>query len=194
MAIFDYDNTLIKGDSFLPFLIYASNRFFVYAASIEALTRYALRRAQKKPTESLRTFIKSHLLHRILKGKRPEDLKVAAEKTREWQKPNWPVLKTLHEHHENGDTIIIASGSLDLYMEDLLRDIPHDALICTDIEVKEGRITGVMVNGNCVRRCKAERVKTWLNVFGPFDESFGYGNHPHDVPMLELVKHRIIVS
>ena len=193
VAIFDFDNTLIEGDSFVPFLTYASNAVLVYATAFEALVRFAVRRARKRPTESLRTFLKSFLVCRILKGKRPEDLKNAIARTCAWQKPNLTVLKTLHEHHEKGDKIVIASGALDLYMPELLRDIPYDALICTDVEVKDGRITGVMINGNCVRRCKAERVRTWLKAFGPFDESFGYGNYPHDVAMLELVKHRVIV-
>ncbi|MDD3371960.1 MAG: haloacid dehalogenase-like hydrolase, partial [Alphaproteobacteria bacterium] len=69
-----------------------------------------------------------------------------------------------------------------------------DALICTDIGVENGVITGDMIHGNCVRLKKAERVEAWLAEHGPFDESFGYGNYPHDVPMLNLVKHRIIVS
>jgi HAD superfamily hydrolase (TIGR01490 family) len=194
VAIFDFDNTLIEGDAFVPFLTYASNVFLVYATAFEALVRFALRRAQSRPTESLRTFVKSILLRRILKGKRPEDLIKAVAKTRAWQKFNEPTLKTLCEHHKNGDTVVVASGSLDLYLPELLHEVPYDAFICTDVEVKDGVITGEMINGNCVRRCKAERVKAWLKEHGPFDESFGYGNYPHDVPMLNLVQHRVIIS
>ncbi len=193
-AIFDFDDTLIEGDSLVPFLSFVSNPVFVYAVVFEALLRYSLRRAQKKPTESLRTFTKGLLLKRILKDKRPEDLKNAITRLCAWKKPNAPVLNALREHRKKGDKIVIATGSLSLYMPDLLRDIPHDALICTEIETKDGRITGVMLNGNCVRRCKAERVKAWLKQSGPFDETFGYGNYPHDVPMLESLKHRVIVS
>jgi len=194
VAVFDFDDTLNEGDSFVPFLIRASNVFWVSAVAIEALVRHAVRRARKQPTESLRTSVKGHMLRRVLKGKRPEELSKAVAKMRGWQKPVWNVLKLLHEHHENGDKIVIASGSLDLYMPELLRDVPYDALICTDVGVADGVITGEMVNGNCVRRCKAARVRAWLNAFGPFEDSFGYGNYPHDLPMMELVHHRVIVS
>jgi HAD superfamily hydrolase (TIGR01490 family) len=189
-AIFDYDNTLILGDSFFPFLSFAVGRVSACMGLAEALAAYALRR----PSESLRTFIKDYLLHRLLKGKRRADLGEAIDRLRQWQKINAPVMQSLREHSERGDKIVIASGGLDLYISDLLNGVPHDAVICTDIGIENGFITGDMINGNCVRERKAERVSAWLADNGPFDETFGYGNYPHDVPMLNLVKHRIIVS
>jgi phosphoserine phosphatase len=50
-----------------------------------------------------------------------------------------------------------------------------------------------MTKGNCVRLRKAERVAEWLQDNGPFDDTYGYGNAPHDLPMLELLNHKIIV-
>jgi len=194
VAIFDYDHTLITGDSFLPFLSYVAGRIQTYAALGEGLARCGLTRARGQVTEGWRTPLKSHLLMRLIAGKRVEDMQEAAVKTRLWQTKNVPIMKALHEHHEKGDRIVIASGGLDLYLSELLRGVPYHALICTDIGVKDGIITGEMINGNCVRARKAERVGAWLDANGPFEESWGYGNYPHDVPMMELVRHRIIVS
>jgi phosphoserine phosphatase len=103
-------------------------------------------------------------------------------------------MAALREHNAAGDVIVIASGGLNLYLPELLIDVPHAALICTDIGMQNNVATGEMINGNCVRLRKAERVSEWLAANGPFGESFGYGNYPHDVPMMNLVKHRIIVS
>jgi len=192
VAIFDFDNTLITGDSFMPFLCYAAGVVPSYAALAGALAAFVLLRARGKKTESLRTFVKEFLLRRLLKGKRREDFAAAISKTRAWQKINEPVMRTLCEHREKGDMIVIASGSLDLYMPELLRDIPHDVLICTNVVIEDGIVTGEMIH--CVRLKKAERVKAWLEANGPFEESFGYGNYPHDVAMLELVRYRVIVS
>ena len=194
VAVFDFDDTLILGDSFLPFLNYAAGRGATVAAGIAAFVCYGWRRLRQKQTASLRSFVKGFLLEALLKGKKAEDLAEAATRTRAWQKINAPMMRALREHHERGDTVLIASGSLSLYLPELLKDFPHDDVICTDIGVENGIVTGEMIYGNCVRWGKAERVGTWLAVNGPFDESFGYGNYPHDVPMLNLVKHRIIVS
>lgn len=194
VAIFDFDNTVILGDSFLPFLRFACGTVPTYLVVMEALFVYAYRRLRGTQTQSLRTFVKGHLLRRLLKSKKPESLLPAAARTRLWQKINPPVFRTLQEHKQNGDFVLIASGSLSLYLPELLRDIPHDGVLCTDVGIENGSITGEMTNGNCVRLRKAERIKAWLEENGPFKESFGYGNYPHDVPMLNLVKHRIIVS
>ncbi|MDP9195917.1 MAG: haloacid dehalogenase-like hydrolase, partial [Pseudomonadota bacterium] len=63
----------------------------------------------------------------------------------------------------------------------------------TDLEVVDGILTGRMDGGNCVRQEKARRVRAFLEQHGPFDETWGYGNRPHDIPMLDLLDHRIIV-
>ena len=193
VAVFDFDHTLVTGDSFWPYLSYAVGKAQTYAALVEGLARLSLRQVQGSVAEGGRTFMKDHLLRRLLAGKKLDDLKDAAVKTRAWQTENAPVMRALHEHQERGDKIVIASGGLGLYLPELLRDIPHDALICTDIGVENGIVTGAMINGNCVRLRKAERVGEWLAAHGPFEESWGYGNYPHDVPMMNLVKHRIIV-
>ena len=193
-AIFDFDDTLIVGDSLLPFLKYAAGVLPVHAALSAGLAAFAARRALRKPPESFSTFMKDFLIRRLLKGKQREDLFQAIDKICAWQKPNAPIMQALRDHRERGAAIVVASGSLDLYLPALLRDVPHDALICTDVGVKDGVITGDMINGNCVRQRKAERVKAWLEENGPFEKSYGYGNYPPDIPMLNLVKHRIIVS
>jgi len=191
VAIFDFDDTLIIGDSFMPFLFFAAG-VKAYAVLALALLSYILQFGRSQ--ESLRTYVKGFLLRRLLKDKDPQDFEKAFARLLKWRKFNEPIMNALREHRAKGDMIVIASGSLDVYMPKLLRDIPHDHLICTAIGFENGRLTGEMALGNCVRLRKAERVKEWLETNGPFLESFGYGNLPHDLPMLNLVKHHIIVS
>jgi len=193
LAIFDFDDTLITGDSFLPFLGYVAGKMQTAAALAEAALLLGLSRAKGEEVET-RTFVKAHLLRRLLAGKKRDALRDAALKTAYWQKINRPIMQKLQEHQAAGATIVIASGGLDLYLPEMLRNIPYAALICTDVGVENGIVTGEMIHGNCVRQCKAERVAQWLKSNGPFDETYGYGNYPHDVPMLNLVKHRILVS
>jgi HAD superfamily phosphoserine phosphatase-like hydrolase len=140
-----------------------------------------------------RTYIKAQLMQRLLAGRRPEKLTGALEKLYAWEKWNAPIKQKLMEHHEAGHHIVIASGGLDLYLSALLKDVPHNAIICTQAEVKNGVLTGKMANGNCVRERKAQLVAQYLAAHGPFAESWGYGNLPHDLPMLNLLKHRVIV-
>ena len=188
IAIFDFDNTLIKGDSLWPFLVAVAGWPRCVMILMQAMILLLLRRNNFDK----RTFIKEYILLHLLGGRRLSDLSVAIEKIKTWKKE----LKTadeLRKHHAAGHHIVIATGSLNLYMPAMLEGIPYDVLICTDMEISDNIVTGKMTSGNCVRMRKAEFIKKYLNEHGPFDESWGYGNTPHDVPMLNLVKHRVIV-
>ena len=75
----------------------------------------------------------------------------------------------------------------------LFRDVPHHQLLMTDVEIVDGIVTGVLHHGNCVRQGKADRVAAYMREQGPFGDTYGYGNFPDDVPMLNLMKYRVIV-
>jgi HAD superfamily phosphoserine phosphatase-like hydrolase len=192
IAVFDFDNTLIKGDSLWPFLGRATGWLRTYAALTLALVHYIQHRHEPEAADA-RTFIKAELLRHLLASRKTDTLTSAIQSLYQWQEWNPPILAALREHHEKGHHIVIASGGLDLYLPSLLKNTPHDALICTQVHVTNGVITGDMPNGNCVRARKAELVKEYMEKNGPFGESWGYGNYPHDVPMLGLLKHRILV-
>lgn len=196
LAVFDFDGTLIKGDSLWPFLVYVAGLPRACLALATALFQFG-RRYLKNKTDpeiaDIRTFIKTCLLRRLLAGRTAADLAPAIEKLRSWQQWNEPMRQAILDHFKKGHKIVIASGGLDLYLPVLLGDLPPRALICTRVEIKDGVITGEMMSGNCVRAKKAEVLANYILRNGPFAESWGYGNFPHDVEMLELVKHRILV-
>ncbi len=191
-AIFDYDHTLITGDSFMPFLAAVGGRVKLYATLGTGLVLLGFHRLRGDVTDP-RHFIKDYLLKKILAGRARDSVQQAAIKTRHWQKENPEVMLSLREHADRGDIIVIASGGLNLYLPELLRNTPYHALICTDIGMDKDVLTGDMINGNCVRLRKAERVAEWLAANGPFDEIHGYGNAPHDLPMLEHATHKNII-
>ncbi len=186
VAIFDFDNTLVKGDSLWPFLVAVAGwRRCVFALLGAVVFGFA-------SGKDKRTSIKEYLLSHLIAGRRVDDLSRAIEKLKAWPKKR-EAFNELVKHHESGHRIVIASGSLNLYMPSLLEGFPYDDLLCTQMEVIDGVITGKMISGNCVRLRKAELVDEYLKLNGPFDDSWGYGNAPHDLPMLDLVKHRVVV-
>jgi HAD superfamily hydrolase (TIGR01490 family) len=197
VAVFDFDDTLIKGDSMLPFLAYAGGWPMLVLATIKALASYVLRRMHDDTSPDIadrRTFLKNFILHDILAGKLVGRLNPAVAHVKKGIVWNPDMRQALLNHIAQGHKIVIASGALDLYMPALLKEFGDYTLICTEMENLDGVLTGYMRSGNCVRQLKADRVAEYMTAHGPFDESWGYGNYPHDVPMLELVKHRVIVA
>jgi HAD superfamily hydrolase (TIGR01490 family) len=194
IAVFDFDGTLVENDSFFPFLAFVAGWPRTFAVFLEALGLFALHRLRDDPAaEDHRTFIKAYMMKKLLAGTRVEGLPSALGRLRNWRRWKESIRATLMRHHEAGHHIVIASGGLDLYLPYLLEDLPHHAIVCTRVGVADGVVTGEMISGNCVRVRKAELVAEYIAKNGPFGESWGYGNLPHDLPMLELLTHRVVV-
>lgn len=192
IAVFDFDDTLSKGDSLWPFLCAVAGWPRCVFAMMEAVALLPVM-ASTAMLGNHRSFVKERLLLRLLAGRRIDDIAPAILQLRNWRTWLEPSVTALRKHHDAGHHIVIASGSLDLYLPTLLVDVPHHALICTKVEVIDGVITGRMPLGNCVRQRKAELVAEYIAANGPFAESWGYGNAPHDLPMLELMRHKVVV-
>jgi HAD superfamily phosphoserine phosphatase-like hydrolase len=194
LAVFDFDDTLIEGDSFWPFLVAVAGFPQALGAFGAALVSYVTNLFENKiRREDFRTFIKTQLIERLLTAVPAKNLAPAIDKLRRWQKWNVRVKQILLEHRAEGHSILIVSGALDLYLPELIQELPYDDLICTKIGVEGGMIMGEMLEGNCARERKAELLAAWLSKHEPFDDSWGYGNFPYDLPMLALLKHRIII-
>lgn len=188
IAFFDFDGTLAKGDSLWPFLIAVAGWPRCLCAVAVSLWAYAA----CPPEADQRTIIKDVLLRRILGGRRVKDLDDAIARMKDW--PRWlPTVAALKDHHARGHHIVIATGSLGLYVPAMLGDLPYHAILATEIEVVDDVLTGRMSLGNCVRQTKAERVAAYMKEHGPFAESWAYGNAPHDLPMMQHVTHGIVV-
>jgi phosphatidylglycerophosphatase C len=196
LAVFDFDNTLIHGDSLWPFLTAVAGTPRALWALFNALVLFQIRRMNKESLTApeMRTFIKAYLLKKILGGRRMGSLGPAIEKVHAWCTWNEPVRQVMLDHFAQGHHIVIVSGALNLYLPELLKDFPPHQLICTSVKIKNDVITGEMSSENCVRKWKADMLAEYLATQEPFVESWGYGNFPHDVPMLNLLKHQIIIS
>lgn len=189
IAFFDFDGTLVENDSLWPFLLTAAGRSTCYAACAKALWARIFCPADKDK----RSIFKDVLLQHTLAGKSLDELSIAAQKIESWPKWIEASCNAIKDHHAQGHFIVIASGSLDIYLKNLLKHIPYNAVICTEMEIKNGVLTGKMSSGNCVRESKAKRVATYLEQHGPYEDSIAYGNAPHDLPMMELTNKRVIV-
>lgn len=191
IAVFDFDDTLVHGDSLWPFLLK-----LVGAPRVVWAMGWALVLTKTPAMESgfdRRGMVKANFLRALLAGRSLSSLQESLAALKSWPRWRQDIVAKLHEHKAAGCHIVIASGGLDIYLPVLLKDIPYDALICTRMVVEDGVLTGAMADGNCVRAEKARRIADYLAAHGSFTESWGYGNAPHDEPMLALLQHKTII-
>jgi phosphatidylglycerophosphatase C len=190
-AFFDFDGTLVRGDSLLPFLSQVVGYRRARLSLVQAIrTGFLLGR---RTGGDIRTAIKEVLLALTLKGVPLTEAQAAAERLADWPRWNVRIRDELNRHRDAGRRIVVATGALAVYMPVLLRGLPVDHLLATELEVEDGVLTGRMAGGNCVRASKAERVARYLAEHGPFGETWGYGNRPSDLAMLDLLHNRTIV-
>lgn len=196
LVVFDFDDTLIHGDSMWTFFALVAGWPKTVVTFLVAFASYHFKKMQKD-AELQRvdrgTFLKTHMLHGLIRGQKVETLGLRATQLRSKLRWDEAMVSILKDHYDKGHRVVIASGSIDLYLPELIKDLPHHDLLCTDIEIYNGIATGDMFKGNCVRKGKAERVETYIKEHGPFGESWGYGNFPDDMPMLKLLKNRVVV-
>jgi phosphatidylglycerophosphatase C len=183
VAAFDFDGTLSRRDSFLPFLqkVCGAQRLYrALARSGPALSRMAVGRAD-------RDAVKDALLVRLLAGHPADELAeqgtayAAFLRSSDRLRPD--TLGRAREHLERGHRVVLVSASPSVYLEPLAHDLGFEAALATRLEVDEhGRITGRMLGGNCRGPEKVARLEAWLA--GARPPLYAYGNSSGDRELL----------
>ena len=193
VAAFDFDGTLTKGDSLLFFL----RRGLGWPRFLLALLRclpwlagYALRLIRNDVA-------KAQLLRLTLAGFTVAELDGW---TTRWlqedlngQLRDWTMAR-LAWHRQAGHCCVLVSASPDIYLRRVASQLGFDGLICTEMQVRGGVVTGRLQTPNCHGEQKVLRLQRWLSErFGPsLAESlplYAYGDTAGDKPMLRLARH-----
>lgn len=195
VAFFDFDGTLIHGDSlpmFVGEVIGQRRAALALAGAIRSCLHRHVR--GKGPGVDFPGSVKAVYLKRTLRGLPLADAAAAAERMVRRVRWHAPLVEILKTHQRHGRRVVVATGALDLYMPALLRGLGVDDLLATGMEVVDGRLTGRLSTGNCVRRDKADRVRAWMQEHAPVGTTWGYGNRPSDLPMLALMQRGEVVT
>jgi HAD superfamily hydrolase (TIGR01490 family) len=87
-------------------------------------------------------------------------------------------------HHARGDHVVVVSASLDAYLVPWCRTAGLD-VICTTLEVRNGRLTGRYVDGDCCGSEKARRIRGRY-ALADYGRVHAYGDTHEDHEMLAL--------
>lgn len=186
VAAFDFDGTLTRSDSLLPFLQFSSgvSKFTRYllqlipvlvqlffgkignqAAKEAMLTRFFAGVDKTKITE-LGACFADQKVPRLLRQK---------------------ALARLHWHQQKGHYCVLVSASLDVYLEPWGTAMGFDAVICSQLEFNsENRITGRLVGANCYGEEKVRRLR---KLVGNPTVLYVYGDSRGDHELLKIADH-----
>lgn len=186
-AFFDFDDTLARGDSIFPYLLYCIRRGY---APRRQLFRAAAGYLRWRLDPSSGRTVKEWTLS-FIKGRTVAEMDdLARDFFRDVQQKRFfaDAAPELFRLREQGMKLVVVSASADVYMRVLPEFLPVDAVISTACETADGRYTG-RVGQNCKGEEKVCRIEAWmkkndLSINGA--DSAGYGDSPSDAPMLLL--------
>jgi phosphatidylglycerophosphatase C len=187
VAAFDFDGTLTWRDTLLPFLhrlLGTPTLLWVLFICSPWLIAYALRLTSNHRAKAV-------LLQASLAGRTQAEVQRCAQAfVREYLPLQWRpwAMHQLVQHQQLGHRCIIVSASTSLYMHLAGASLGVDAVLCTEMEVVDGRYTGRMVTANCHGEEKVRRLQAWLATeFGAAAPALhAYGDTSGDRPMLRL--------
>lgn len=172
VAAFDFDGTLCRGDSLLPFLRRVAGR----PALVLGMGRMVRAGVD-------RNAMKERLVGVLLRGRRAEDVDRAGDAfARELEARLRPdVMAQLRRHRDAGHTIVLVSASLTTYLQPFARNVGIDHVCATELEVVDGVVTGRFRGGNCRGPEKLVRLEPFL---AGASTVFAYGNSSGDAELL----------
>jgi phosphatidylglycerophosphatase C len=188
VAAFDFDGTLTRRDTLLPYLWRSLGwpRFLLaILRSAPWLAAYACRIISNHKA-------KARLLQASLGGANSMELErwtadfVETYLPRQW---DTAMLARLRWHQERGHCCLIISASPGIYLHRTGEVLHMDGVLCTELEFDGTVLTGRMQTRNCHGEEKVRRLKAWLadrhTAANPVI-LHAYGDSRGDVPLLNL--------
>lgn len=195
LAIFDLDNTLLKGDS-----DYLWGRFLVQRGIVDG---EVYERENKRFYEDYKagTLDILEFLRFALQPLAENELETLLALRREFiQTEIKPIVlpkarALINQHREQGRVLLIITATNRFVTEPIAELLGIEHLIATDPEFSHGRYTGAVSGPPSFREGKVERLNTWLQQNGyNLASSWFYSDSHNDLPLLERVTHPIAVD
>jgi phosphatidylglycerophosphatase C len=185
VAAFDFDGTLTRRDTFVPFLrrVAGTRALLVaMAAEVPAVARRD------------RNGVKAGVVRRLFAGRRVAEVTAMGERFADdivARRLRADTVTTLRWHQHEGHRTVIVSASLRAYLAPVAADLGIDHVICTELEERDGVFTGELVDGNCRGLAKADRLQSWIGA--DRGELWAYGDSSGDDELLALAAHKVRV-
>lgn len=186
LALFDFDGTITFGDNFKPFLFFAAPRRVALGTVLLAPLVAGYRAGWVSGTR-----MRAACSFVGFRGRREEELHaLGLEYSQTIGRNVRPeALDKIRWHQAQGDTVVVVSASLNFYLSVWCREMGLE-LICTELEVSNGRLTGRYRGGDCSGLEKARRVRERYEL-ARYPVIYAYGDTSEDAELLALAHRRV---
>ncbi|MES1982978.1 MAG: HAD family hydrolase [Pseudomonadota bacterium] len=187
VAVFDFDGTLTRRDTLLPFLISVAGptifiRHMLQLVPVLIAYRLGLMRND---------LAKQRVLRRFLCGMASASLQSKAQHFATSTVPQLlrpEAMQRLQWHQRQGHRCIVISASLQLYVEPWASAAGCREVLATELEVRVGQVTGNINGENCFGSEKVRRLEALLGDRGGYI-LYAYGDSRGDRELLASADH-----
>lgn len=190
LALFDFDGTLCKKDSFTGFIFYALSKRHIVKQGIKILPWIQAYYLNVYSAPAMR----SRLFRAMFSNANALELQQMAREyaTSLMSQLNRPLLKQLKQHQALGDDVVLVSASVDVYLKHVCELLNID-LICTHTEQVNNIYTGQYTTPDCSSEQKRQRILEKYHLTD-YAVIYAYGNSHEDQEMLALADHGYMVG
>lgn len=188
LALFDFDGTITTGNTYTPFLQYASTATMKRRARRQLLWPWLGYTFGLVSGVALRRRATAY----VLAGRRVTDIRAlgaryARERLPRVLRPE--AMARIAWHRRRGDRVVVVSASLDAYLVPWCRAHGLE-LICSELETEGSMLTGRYRGGDCAGAAKATRVLERFRL-DDYGSVHAYGDTVEDREMLALAHHPV---
>jgi phosphatidylglycerophosphatase C len=193
LAAFDFDGTVSRRDTLVPFLALAAGR----RRFLDGWRQVGLRAVRGRVDPRDRDAVKAELIDLLLAGRAETELEELGERyardllSEDQLRPL--VLHRIRSHRARGDTCVLVSASLVYYLRPIARELGMAGVVGVDPEVRDGLLTGSMRRPNVRAEQKVVQLHDWMERSGivPAEgRRSAYGNTSGDHALLRAADHR----
>ncbi|MGE8539007.1 MAG: HAD-IB family hydrolase [Acinetobacter sp.] len=190
LALFDFDGTLYADDSFTGFIFYALRKRHIVKRGLQILPWIQAYYLRLYPAHRMRPKLYASMF-------KDSDAEEILQLTEDYaailvDKLDPALFNQLRKHQQLGHEIALVSASLDLYLKPVCSYLNID-LLCSEVEIKAGKITGFYQTPDCSNQQKKLRILEKYNLEN-YAEIYAYGNSDEDEEMLSLAQHSYMVG
>lgn len=185
VAAFDFDGTITRKDTLFEFIKHCFGQQKMVLGLIITSPVLILYKLGIIPNYKAKT----HLFSYFFKGMEMSEfstLCLSFEK-KIYEFVNVEAIDRVKFHQEKGHIVIIVSASISNWIQPFAGTIGINKVIGTELEVREGKLTGHFLSKNCYGPEKVIRIKgafpDWENIL-----FYGYGDSKGDKELLEFSK------